>query len=485
MLRICILLLFLANSAFAQNFTKTQVVTGLPWAVSFDFAPDGRIFATKKGGWANQSYDASIKVYDQAGVFLNEFCDLSDSITAAGEYGMIGVAIDPNFTQNHFVYCYYTYSDDPANGGNIHLRVQRFTESNNIGLQPAVLLDLDVADTMPRSHVGGNIHFRPSDSTHIYVTIGDMRTGDDGYDDASRLDKPIGKILRISKYPNSPPPSDNPFYDDGNPLTGNCDYIWAYGFRNSFDFCFGPNDSLYATENGTTYYDEVNLVTRGGFYGWPECEGNFDKDTISLPCHSQNVIAPLTTFPFPLPSLTGIVFYNDTVWSSQQNNLIVGDFNHADLNSLYMGNAPAFNTVDSTVFWIDESNLNGITCLKQGSDGCIYVMEIGDTVFGGIYKICPVGSTIAEPYPEWSLNVGPNPFTTSTTIRYSLGESAHVRLTLYDALGREVELLSDESQTSGAHNIEVNTQKFALSSGIYICTLHSEKFTQSIRLIVE
>lgn len=468
----------------AQTFSKTPLITGLPLGIAFDFSSDGRIFTTQKGGFAPQAADAGIRVYDAAGNFLSEFYDLSDSIHASGEYGLLGIAVDPNFSQNHYVYTYYTYSDDPANGGDIHIRVQRFTEQNNIGVQPVILMDLDVLDTMARNHVAGNIHFRPSDSTHIYISVGDMRTDQLNY--PAMIDNPYGKILRISKFPNAGPPSDNPFYDDGNPTVGNCDYIWAYGLRNTFDFCFGPNDSLYATENGTTLYDEVNLITRGGFYGWPSCEGAFDSDTSTLPCHAANAIDPIAVFGFPLPALTGVLFYTGTTWSAQQNHLITGDFNHADLTDLTFGNAPVCDTIISSAFWIDASMIAGITTLKQGPQGCIYVLELGDTVTGGIYMICPDANTITENTVQNYLFVsGPNPFAENTTITYTLESSSHVRLSIYDATGREVAVPVDEVEASGNHTVELNTQKYGLSAGIYICVLHSDQFSQSAQLIVE
>lgn len=481
--------LILALNAPSQPFTKTPVCTGINYGVAFDVAPDGRFFVTEKGV-AAAGTRALIKVFDAGGNFLSEFYDLTDSVLAGGEAGLLGIALDPDFASNHFVYVYFVYGEvDSLSIVNEHLMVQRFTESNNTGTQPVIIFDFPVdsignANYGPVNHVGGNIHFRPSDSTHLYVAIGDMMTG---YSDntPARLDNPLGKILRISKYPNAFPPSDNPFYDDGNPYTGNCDWIWSYGHRNPFDFCFGPNDSLYASENGTSTYDEVNLITRGGFYGWPYCEGTADMDTLSLPCHAANAIAPLVQFPAPLPALTGIIFYTDTVWRIQQNRLITADFNHADLSHIYLNNAPAYNSADTAIAFADASNMNGVTDLWQGPDGCFYVLEFDDSIFGGIYKICP-GAAGVEDVPQTpSMHVVPNPFHESSTITYSLTAPASVNISLFDVTGRVITELTDGSQTAGAHAVEVDVQKSSLLPGIYICVLRSEQFTSSVRLAVE
>ncbi|HTF03221.1 MAG TPA: PQQ-dependent sugar dehydrogenase [Bacteroidia bacterium] len=486
MIRILLLLLFIGAAANgnSQQFTKTQVCYGINFGIAFDVAPDGRFFVTEKG----LAGPAQVKVFDATGNFLSVFYDLTDSAYTGGERGVLGITLDPDFSINHYVYVFYNYTDNPNNvsAGDDRIRIERFTDVANTGTQPTIIFDLDIPDSLSSIHTGGNIHFRPSDSTHIYVTIGDMGTGYLG-DTPARIDNPLGKILRVSKYPGGPPPSDNPFYDDGDPYVGNCDWIWAYGLRNSFDFCFGPNDSLYATENGTSTFDEVNLITRGGFYGWPFCEGSGDGDTLSIPCHAPNAILPLVEVQGPvLPALTGVIFYTDTVWSVQQNHLVTGDFNHADLTDIYLTNSPAYNSADSAVFWIDESNMNGITDLWQGPDGCIYVLELSDTVFGGIYKICPVGTAITELSSSiTSLSAAPNPFNDQTVITYTLASSEPVHVVLYDALGREVAILADGQQISGTHQLVIDAEKMALSPGIYSCVLQSVYEMQSVSLIVE
>lgn len=477
-----IFLLAQSFAVFSQTYSKTPLVTNLAWGIAFDIAPDGRIFTTQKGNCLPGA-DAQINVYNANGSFLSEFYDLSDSVDCSVERGLLGITVDPNFSSNHFIYVFYTYNSDLINGGDARIRIERFTDASNIGTQPTIICDIDIADTLSGGHQGGNIHFRPSDSTHIYVTIGDMHTDSLGW--AAQVDNPYGKILRISKYPGDPPPSDNPFYDDGNPYTGNCDWIWAYGLRNSFDFCFGPNDSLYATENGTTYYDEVNLITRGGFYGWPYCEGDYDADTISLPCHAANSIAPLTVFPFPVPALTGIIFYTDTVWSQQQNHLIVSDFNHADLTDLTLGNAPAYDQVTSNAFWIDESTFNGVTCIQQGPEGCIYVLEIGDSTYGGIFMICPDAAGIPENNSQNDAYVsGPNPFSQTTSVTFKLHQSSEVSISLYDELGRETIVISGEKKQAGIHVVEINSQYYNLSPGMYSCVIRSQESSVVLRLVL-
>lgn len=460
------------NTVFSQAYSRTPLIQNLPYAVAFEFAPDGRIFTTQKGGAAAPTVDAQINVYDATGNFLSEFYDLSDSVDCEFERGLLGITIDPNFSSNHYVYVFYTFDTDPNLGGDAHLRVQRFTDSSNFGIQPTIILDIDVPDNENGAHQGGNLHFRPSDSTHIYLSIGDQ--GNQlGW--AKQLNNPYGKILRFTKYPNASPPSDNPFYDDGNPLTGNCDYIWAYGLRNSFDFCFGPNDSLYATENGTTYFDEVNLITRGGFYGWNDCEGFADADTTTIPCHAANAIDPMAVFVFPLPSLTGIIFYTHTTFPARQNQLIVGDYMHADLSYLTLYNPPQYDSTDVGVFWIDESQQYGITCIKQGPQGCIYVMEGGYTTNGGIYMICPDAVGVDESDSSiTSLSIAPNPTAEETVLHYTTDRSSVVTIEILDALGRTMATPLRVEQSPGEHSLQINPSEYGLNPGCYFIRLSCE-----------
>jgi glucose/arabinose dehydrogenase len=240
-------------------------------------------------------------------------------------------------------------------------------------------------------HTGGNIHFRPSDPTHIYVTIGDKGVGSDAQD----LTKWNGKILRIGS--DGSIPADNPFYDDGNPAAGADDRVWAFGLRNSFDFCFSTvNDSLYASENGVSTYDEVNLIKQGGNYGWPYCEG------IAGSCAGYEV--PFETFGVAVPALTGVIFYTSNVMPALTNHLLVVDYNHGNIHNLVLGNAPAYNT------FVSRSTLTGgffqnLTDIEQGPDGCVYVSEINA---GKISKFCTIVG-VNEVEKENAFTVYPNP----------------------------------------------------------------------------
>jgi glucose/arabinose dehydrogenase len=489
----------LVGTASAQTYTTTSLCTGLQYSVAFDFAPDGRIFLTQKGDGNTPSTTGSaiIKVYTMGGTFLANFYDLSDSCDSYFEQGLLGIAIDPDFVSNHYVYTYYCH----IIGSNKRLRIVRFTENNNLGTNPTVIFDIDITSyNIAGNHVGGNLHFRPSDPNHIYFTIGDLayhQTSSGNY--AQMLDKPFGKTLRIGKDPvpagydvhssggfGCNVPTDNPYYDDGNPLTGNCDIIWSYGHRNPFDFCFSPvSDTMYNSENGLNAWDEVNVVHRGANYGWNTCEGFYMNSSTTTPCNLAGSTLPMEDWSNP-PALTGILYYSGTVMPEFDNHLLVADNDNGRIYDLTLGNSPAYDTMISRVTWQDFPSGVGLTTLKQGSDGCIYAMKGGYTTSGLIYRICPQGlgeEDFINPYFSFAQNQ-PNPFTTTTTLKYVMKQDAPARIVLYDMFGREVSLLSDGLQPQGTHEITIDAQKLQLAPGTYFCSMESNGAVQSVKMIV-
>jgi hypothetical protein len=347
----------------------------------------------------------------------------------------------------------------------------RFTEVSNVGTNPTIILDIDLvfSPTPAGNHYGGNIHFRPSQPDKLYITIGDLayQQGNPSLNYANKLNKPFGKMLRINT--NGTIPNDNPFYDDGNPATGNDDRIWSYGHRNSFDFCFNPvTDSMYASENGWNGWDEFNVIHKGGDYGWATCEGDFVYNT-STPC--TGFINPVTTWGTPLPAVTGTMYYTSSVMPEFTNHILVGDNDNGIIYDLTMGNAPAYDVVTSKAAFADVvASPAGLTTLKQGADGCIYAMKGGYTTTGTIFKICPVSTAVA-PVEKNNDQLGqsfPNPASASAKIEYGVSQSSDVSIVLYDVTGRAVRSVFNGNVTAGSHTAELNgLNTFAPGSYFY------------------
>jgi glucose/arabinose dehydrogenase len=473
----------LAINSQAQ-FNKTTAISGLQYPIAFEVAPDGRFFITEKGNGTNTASQKSrIQVYSAAGSLLGTFYNLSDSTNSNLERGVLGIALDPDFATNHFVYVYYNH----LRNGDERIRLVRFTESANVGNNPLIIFDLDVADNIPGNHVGGNLHFRPSQNTKIYFTLGDL--GDNQTNPtanfANKLTNPYGKILRINK--DGTIPTDNPYYDDGNPLTGNCDWIWSYGHRNPFDFCFGSNDSLYCSENGLNTWDEANLIRKGGFYGWAQCEGNYMNSSTTATCNVAGAVAPIVDWGSPVPSVTGIVYYSGTGWNALNHHLLVADYNNGVIYDCTLGNAPYYNVVSSKSI-LGDFSAGGLTALKQSADGCIYAMEGGYTANGKIYKICPMDVGVSENNsPALSLSVYPNPATKDLTVEINITKDNELRLNVTDLYGKTI--YSEHAFVkTGKTLIHTDLREQGITTGIYFMQLkdaQTKEVLRSIKVIVE
>ncbi len=430
-------LLSLSFNAFAQ-YDVTSITTGLSYPVCMDQASDGRFFITLKGGQSTVANNAKVVVYDENGNFLSDFYDFSSVVNADFERGLLGICLDPDFDNNNYVYVYYNHRNPEG------FSVVRLTATGNTGSNPLTLLDVNYGN-INGNHVGGNIHISPADPDNIYVTMGDIAVSSN----SQLLTNPWGKILRVNKTDGSIP-TDNPFYDDGDPTQGNDDRIWSYGHRNGFDFTFSTkNDSLYESENGWNTQDEVNLVTKGGNYGWPDCEG------FTGTCSDPSFIAPMDIWNSPLPAVTGIIVYDNSLMPEFDGHMLVSDYDDGNIVDFTLNAAGDQVTNRQTV----PFSSGGTTDLLQGNNGCIYVIEGGYTTNGKLTRICPVGMSVEELTKESTVTIAPNPASQSTVLTFSSNLSGH-SFELLDVVGKVVQTHAISGST---HTLDLA----GLPTGVY------------------
>jgi glucose/arabinose dehydrogenase len=219
--------------------------TTITMLTSMVFAPDGRLFFTEKNTGAIRIMTPEHRTLD------SPFATVDD-LYASWEQGMLGLAIDPEFNINHYIYVYYTAVVDVENGNGAKVinRVLRFTDNNNIGTDPTVIID-----NIPASrgyHSGGAMAFGPDGK--LYITVGDATEHIFAQDPSIVL----GKVLRINK--DGTIPQDNPYPNSA---------VYTMGHRNMYGIAFDDNGTGLVTENGDVRYDEINLITMGGNYGFP------------------------------------------------------------------------------------------------------------------------------------------------------------------------------------------------------------------------
>ena len=432
---VSIILIFINFSIFSQAYNTDTIISGLPKPVSFAFMPVNKLIISIK--------DSTVRVYNTNGSFVKTFWDFKDSLYSAGqESGVLGVCVDPQFNANHYVYVYYTHLN-PAS-----IRVVRFTESNNSGTNPVIILNIQQAQS--GIHYGGNMHFGSDDK--LYISVG---TGSNN-NEAQLLNTSRGKILRINR--DGTIPNNNPFFDDGNPLTGRDDRIWVRGLRNSFDFCFSPfNDSLYATENGSTT-DEINFIRKGKNYGWPVCQGYCSPyiDSLRQPIFASNGFVP-----------TGIIVYNGSTFPTLSGKVIFGSYS---FQALYI--AVLNNKLDSIEYANPWAFTGRVVSIAQGNDGNIYVLNYGFTNEGYFARIKPYETGISSNEVPVSFRLSqnyPNPFNPVTNIMYEIPFAGYVSFKIYNSIGAEITSLVNETKQQGSY--EVNWDASNYPSGVYFYEL--------------
>src|SRR5262245_8760662 len=245
------------------GWTDQPYVTGLNVPTALAFLPDGRLLITEKGG--------ALRVWD--GSSLTTLGTIP--VCASSEMGLLGVAVDPSFASNGFVYLYRTHqgSTPPCGGTGRVNEVVRVTVSG--GSFGSLTTLVTGARTDGGNHDGGVLRIGPDGK--LYVGVGDTGNGDNvGCPGSSSnpyahdLSALEGKILRINL--DGTIPSDNPFVGQA----GARGEIFARGFRNPFRISFDPlTGNLWVADVGDLAFEEISIVTSGNDYAWPHCEATF------------------------------------------------------------------------------------------------------------------------------------------------------------------------------------------------------------------
>lgn len=268
----------LVNTTDLMSYATKTVQTGLnvPWDIAF--LPDGQLLVTERPGTLRR-------------IGSNPFSFPIPSVAGAGEGGLMGIALHPDFTTNHLVYLYYTTNDPLRN------RIARFTlEGNSLTFEKVIM------DNIPSAiyHDGGQIAFGPDGM--LYLTTGDASTPAT----AQNLSSLSGKTLRLTA--DGGIPSDNPF--------GTA--VWSYGHRNAQGIAWDAQGRMWQTEHGrsgaTSGFDELNLIEKGKNYGWPTIEGSETAAGMVTP--ARNSTASVTWAPSGIAYVNGTMYFAGLLGSS-------------------------------------------------------------------------------------------------------------------------------------------------------------------------
>lgn len=295
--------------------------------ITLAFSKNGRIFLSERITGRLWEVELNFENVDQQKSKLLITFPVTP-IIGHNEAGFIGIALDPEFEVNGFIYCYYTYGNDINHSKNkvVKVKVGRGEEQVILDNIPAGLI-----------HNGGIMAFAPDQTLYLGVGV-----GNDVKDDAQDINTLNGKILRINL--DGSIPEDNPFPNSP---------VYSYGHRNIFGLAFHPKTSkLYISEEGPDKNDEINIIEKGGNYGWPMVTGIVNN---------PNYIDPIKTYTPTITPTQNVFVGKDLYFSS---------FNEGTVHKLTLG-GDSYNQVlgDEIVF---KSKPFGLVGAFYGPDKYFY-----------------------------------------------------------------------------------------------------------------
>ena len=399
----------LTLTTLPPGFTEAPVVSGLSSPTAMEFAPDGRLFVLEQGG--------NVKLVHNDGT---TWTALHLNVDSNGERGLLGIAFDPNYNANHFVYLYYT---NPNPGGaswatGEHNQLSRFTVNDSNPQQPTFTDEAPILDwnnlISATNHNGGAIHFGLDGM--LYADAGDntqtFSQGGSTYRVSQTLSDLLGKQLRIdvSAFNSGVAtrddatvghliPTDNPFVGTASGIN---QLIYNLGLRNPFSFAVQPGTgTIYINDVGENVWEEIDQSVAGANYGWSGGETDGFGPLSPPPPGPGTYHDPLLAYNHsggPAgggDAIVGGTFYDPATPSFPSS--YVGKYFYADLDGGWIrvfdpakpGNAS--NPDTSTAF--ASGTPGSLRDLKVDSSGNLYYLAGNGGVINKIYYRSTSGST--------------------------------------------------------------------------------------------
>jgi glucose/arabinose dehydrogenase len=307
------------------------MVRGLISPLALESPNDGtnRLFVVEQPG--------TIRVIENGSVAPISFLDITSKVESGGEEGLLGLTFHPNFKANGRFYVDYTHRVSSSLLQSIVAEYKVSASNANLAdasseRQLLVIPQQDGPNGQPFSnHKGGQLAFGPDDG-FLYIALGDGGGAGDPFGNGQNTNSRLGKILRIGVEPaNGQPytlPADNPF------LNGLAPEIFAYGLRNPWRFSFdrGGSHQLLAGDVGQSNWEEVDVITKGGNYGWNIMEGDHCFNP-SQACSMSNLILPITEYDHSMnrTAIVGGFVYRGVALPNLLGTYIFADFTSGEV----------------------------------------------------------------------------------------------------------------------------------------------------------
>ncbi len=393
------------------------------------------------------------------------FLNLSDSVSQTGsETGLLGIAFHPDYPTKGYFYVDYTTNQAPLRTKISRFQVSASNPDSAVRNSEQVLIMIEQPF---QNHNGGKVAFGPDG--YLYVSLGDGGSGGDPLNNAQNRAVILGKILRINVDTSSGgnnysiPPS-NPFY--GN-TQGWREEIFAYGLRNTWRFSFDvPSGRIWGADVGQNSWEEIDIIQSGRNYGWRIMEG-FACYNPPTGCDTTGLTLPIWAYPRTEgQSVTGGYVYRGPTLAQLTGRYVYADYVSGKIWAItFDGISPPENELlfDSPYF---------ISTFGVDEDNELYICTYGPS--GQIYKLdttpIGVGNNKLPGYYILDQNY-PNPFNPETKIVYYVPKESFVTIRIFDALGRDVKTLVNESKHLGTHEVVWDASGYP--SGVYFYSLIS------------
>lgn len=296
------------------------------------------------------------------------FLDITRKVTSGGERGLLGLAFHPQYKSNGFLFVNYTTSNPLKT---VIARYKANPATNQA--DPASEVVLFTFNQPYSNHNGGSLQF--GKDGFLYIATGDGGSGGDPQNYAQNLQSHLGKILRVdvdaTTKGNYGIPADNPFISNGQAALPE---IYAYGLRNPWRISFDmENARLFAGDVGQNEREEIDLIVKGGNYGWRLKEGTKCYNPASN-CAGENLIEPIHDYVQGNGdrSITGGYVYRGKAIPSLAGKYIYGDYVSGRIWALEMtGDTKKENT-------LLLENQGSISSFGQDLNGEVYFLNHSD-----------------------------------------------------------------------------------------------------------
>ncbi len=310
---------------FAENLT-------VPWSIAW--TDNNRMLVNERTG--------KIRIIQNGKLQDAPLLEVKE-VSVGSEEGLMGLAVDPNYAENKYIYISYAY----GKGDNLSIKVVRYKDNGN-----SVSDELILIDKLPgaKNHAGCRLRFGPDGK--LYITTGDATDREIAQD----LKNMGGKILRLNS--DGSIPSDNPWQNSP---------VWSYGHRNPQGIDFYPGTSiLWETEHGPSGFDgpgggdEVNVIVKGSNFGWP---------IVSHEGHKDGMIDPVLVYT-PAEAPASGMFYKSGVISQFKNNFFFGCLRGRGIIRVIVDEKDPTKVVSQSK--MSDVDYGRIREIAEGPDGAIY-----------------------------------------------------------------------------------------------------------------